>query len=93
MAIQPDPDMVLCANLWRHGTTNRPPAVAYVSDIADPLGPQGTPRCRSCVSSLQSANHQVVRAHIDWINPDHDLNQQEPDDHNPDTHDIGGVPI
>jgi hypothetical protein len=88
MAIQPDPDTVLCANLWRHGTNHQLPAVAYVSDATNPLGPQGTPRCRSCVNSLTSANRAAVRVHVTPINPDHDLDPATEDDP-----DVGGVPI
>jgi hypothetical protein len=83
MALNPPEGVVLCRNIWRHGPNHQIPAIAYVSDAADPLGSQGVPRCRSCVSSLQSANREVVRAHIDWINPDHNPATDHDDDPTP----------
>jgi hypothetical protein len=69
MAIDPHPDVVRCANTWRHGKAPKLPAVAFVRDAArDAMGfGFWTPRCQDCVNSLAAANPASARAHVVYI--------------------------
>jgi hypothetical protein len=78
MALDPHPDILRCANKWRHGQAVLP-AVAFVGDDDGRGGAFWTPRCQGCVNSLAAANPAGVRAHVVYIAPD----QPVPDDARP----------
>jgi hypothetical protein len=79
MALDPHPDVVRCANTWRHGKAILP-AVAFVRDATAGPGASGTPRCRGCVNSLAAANPASVRAHVVYIAPDQPVADHDPSD-------------
>jgi hypothetical protein len=77
MALAPHPDILRCANKWRHGEATLP-AVAFVG-IADDSGDRfWTPRCQGCANSLAAANPPTVRAHVVDIAPTRER-RAEPD--------------
>jgi hypothetical protein len=67
MALDPHPDELGCANIWRHDGAHVP-AVAFVRD-ATREWPCWTPRCQGCVNSLAAANPAGARAHVIYIDP------------------------
>jgi hypothetical protein len=76
MALAPHPDILRCANKWRHGEATLP-AVAFVGE-ADVAAGLWTPRCQGCVNSLAAANPAGVRAHIVYIAPDQPVADHDP---------------
>jgi hypothetical protein len=59
MALDPHPDILRCANKWRHG--GHPlPAVAFIRDAAF---------CQGCINSLAVVDPAAVRAHVVYIDP------------------------
>jgi len=79
LALDPHPDVVRCANQWRHFPDPHPPAVAFVRD-AGGLGAFWTPRCRGCVNSLAAANPASARAHVVYIAADQPVADHDPAD-------------